>query len=95
MTTANTSIARDTAFPLCFVWHCSIRINAASSSRWPGSTASLVQRPPRVPAYVWLGWLRAAGFVKQHGRQGYSLVKPATFEKEVVRVFAEVPVQDP
>ncbi len=50
---------------------------------------------PGYQGYVWLAWLRAAGLVKQHGRQGYSLLKPATFEKDIDRVFAAVPVQEP
>ncbi len=50
---------------------------------------------PGYQGYVWLAWLRSAGLVKQHGRQGYSLIKPATFEKDVERVFAAVPVQEP
>lgn len=50
---------------------------------------------PGYQGYVWLAWLRTAGLVKQHGRQGYSLVKPATFEKDVERVLAAVPAQEP
>lgn len=50
---------------------------------------------PGYQGYAWLAWLRSAGFVKQHGRQGYSLVKPASFEKDVERAFASVPVQEP
>lgn len=49
---------------------------------------------PGYQAYVWLAWLRSAGLVKQHGRQGYSIVKPATFEEDVNLAFAEVPAQD-
>jgi hypothetical protein len=49
---------------------------------------------PGYQAYVWLAWLRSTGLVKQHGRQGYSLVKPATFEADVEKVFAEVPIQE-
>jgi hypothetical protein len=50
---------------------------------------------PGYQAYVWLAWLRTAGLVKQHGRQGYSLVKPATFETDVEKVFTQLPVQEP
>ena len=49
---------------------------------------------PGYQAYVWLAWIRAAGLVKQHGRQGYSVVKLATFEKDVDQAFAKVPVQE-
>jgi hypothetical protein len=49
---------------------------------------------PGYQAYVWLAWFRSAGLVKQHGRQGYSVVKPATFEKDVDQAFAKVPVQE-
>jgi hypothetical protein len=49
---------------------------------------------PGYQAYVWLAWLRSAGLVKQHGRQGYSVVKPATLEKDVEQAFAEIPVQE-
>jgi hypothetical protein len=50
---------------------------------------------PGYQAYVWLAWLRAEGLVKQHGRQGYSVVKPATFEKDVERALTEVAGQEP
>jgi len=52
------------------------------------------QSAPGYQAYAWLAWLRSAGLVKQHGRQGYSVVKPASFEADVDRVFAEVPLQE-
>lgn len=49
---------------------------------------------PGYQGYAWLAWLRFAGLVKQHGRQGYSVVKPTTFEKDLDRVFASVPAQE-
>jgi hypothetical protein len=49
---------------------------------------------PGYQGYAWLAWLRSAGLVKQHGRQGYSLIKPATFETDAERLFASLPVQE-
>lgn len=48
---------------------------------------------PGYQAYAWLAWLRAAGLVKQHGRQGYTLVKAATFEADIEKAFIELPAQ--
>lgn len=50
---------------------------------------------PGYQAYVWLAWLRSAGLVKQHGRQGYSVVKAATFEHDVDQALAALPMQEP
>jgi len=55
-----------------------------------GSGANAV---PGYQTYVWLAWLRSVGLIKQHGRQGYSLTKPATFEKDVEQRLAAVPAQ--
>jgi hypothetical protein len=49
---------------------------------------------PGYQAYVWLAWLRSADLVKQHGRQGYSVIKPATFEADVEKVLGTVPIQE-
>lgn len=49
---------------------------------------------PGYQAYVWLAWLRTGGLVKQHGRQGYSVVKAATFEKDVDQAFAKLPFHE-
>lgn len=49
---------------------------------------------PGYQAYVWLAWLRSSGLVKQHGRQGYSVLKPMTFERDVDNAFAELSVQE-
>src|SRR5262249_9137760 len=49
---------------------------------------------PGYPTYLWLAWLRSAELVKQHGRKGYSVAKPATFQKDVERELAGVPAQE-
>jgi hypothetical protein len=48
---------------------------------------------PGYQAYAWLAWLRSAGLVKQHGRQGYTLVKAATFETDIEKALVELPAQ--
>jgi len=49
---------------------------------------------PGYQAYVWLAWLRAEGLVEQHGRQGYTVSKPATFEQDLEQAFARMPAQE-
>lgn len=72
-----------------------------SSKRRKLFTMDLLERQssangaPGYQAYVWLAWLRSEGLVKQHGRQGYSVLKPATFDRDVEGAFAKVPVQEP
>lgn len=48
---------------------------------------------PGYQAYAWLAWLRSAGLVTQHGRQGYSVIKAATFETDIERALVELPAQ--
>lgn len=48
---------------------------------------------PGYQAYVWLAWLRAVGLVQQHGRQGYTVSKPVTFEQDLEQAFAGMPTQ--
>ncbi|WP_157898664.1 hypothetical protein [Luteitalea pratensis] len=48
---------------------------------------------PGYQAYAWLAWLRSADLVKQHGRQGYSLIKAATFETDIEKALIELPAQ--
>jgi len=49
---------------------------------------------PGYQAYAWLAWLRYAGLVKQHGRQGYTLVKAATFQTDIEKALVELPAQE-
>lgn len=44
------------------------------SSTWAGE-----ESPPSYQHYVIVAWWRSAGLIDQHGRQGYSVPKPASF----------------
>jgi hypothetical protein len=46
---------------------------------------------PGYQAYAWLAWLRSAGLVTQHGRQGYSVINAATFETDIEKALMELP----
>jgi len=48
---------------------------------------------PDYQSYVCLAWLRSAGLVIQHGRQGYSLPKGIEFEKSVEALWANLPTR--
>lgn len=48
---------------------------------------------PGYQAYAWLAWLRSAGLVAQHGRQGYSVIKAGTFETDIEKALVELPAQ--
>jgi hypothetical protein len=46
---------------------------------------------PDYQAYICLAWLRSAGIVAQHGRQGYSIAKRVSLDEAVERVWSELP----
>jgi hypothetical protein len=48
---------------------------------------------PDYQSYVCLAWLRSAGLVIQHGRQGYSLPKGIELEKSAEALWAGLPTR--
>ena len=48
---------------------------------------------PHYQSYVCLAWLRSAGLVTQHGRQGYSLPKGIELEKSVEALWVGLPTR--
>lgn len=48
---------------------------------------------PDYQSYLCLAWLRSAGLVVQHGRQGYSLPKGIELEKSVEALWADLPTR--
>jgi hypothetical protein len=48
---------------------------------------------PDYQSYVCLAWLKSAGLVIQHGRQGYSLPKGIQLEKSVETLWANLPAR--
>jgi len=52
--------------------------------------ASASASVPNYQLYVALGWLRWAGLIRQHGRQGYSVQAPNRFLEDVKSSWAQI-----
>ena len=46
---------------------------------------------PSYQIYVVVSWLKWAGMVLQHGRQGYTVIRPQTFAKTIEIAWKELP----
>jgi len=49
------------------------------------------EQVPSYQTYAVISWLKWAGMVLQHGRQGYTVVRPHTFESSLDAVWQSLP----
>jgi hypothetical protein len=49
------------------------------------------EQVPSYQAYAVVSWLKWAGMVLQHGRQGYTVVRPQTFASSIETVWQSLP----